>query len=142
MDDSEVSILFTNDEVYVIPDIVPDKAEINADLLLLVSTSGKKENCEEIISRLLQSLASLNKDICARYDIPLTTALKYNCRRIVTMGYSSAQTGLHADFSLNKIIYFKEKYILPAEDLVSIDKDSAKKKQFWKLLQELLLCGD
>jgi hypothetical protein len=58
------------------------------------------------------------------------------------MGFSQEQTGLHANLSFNKVYYFKEKYILLAEDLITIDKDAGKKKQFWKLLQELLSCGD
>lgn len=141
MDDGEISFLFANDDVYAIPDIGQERTEINADLLLLASTKGQKENCEQIIKRLLQSLASLNNNICVQYD-PIVIPFKHNCKRIVAMGYSIGNTGVHADFAFNKIILFKEKYILLTDDLLTIDREAVKKKQFWKLLRELLACGN
>lgn len=142
MDNNEIAFLFANDDMYIIPENMPAEEKIKIDLLLLVASKGNKGNCEEIINRLLESLKLLNKNISVEYDCSLSSVLKQNSKRIVSMGFSKDETGVHAEFPFDKIIHFNEKYILLIEDIISIDKDNAKKRQFWKLLQEILACGN
>src|SRR5580698_7965303 len=136
MKDAEISFLFANDDLYLIKEAELKEKKINDDLLLLVRANGKKENCEEIINRLLQSLKSSGKNISVDYDSEISPSLLKSCNRIVAIGFANEKTGIHAHFIFNKITYFKETYILLTEDLLTIDKDAVKKKQFWKLLQE------